>query len=350
MLEKVSIRFSRVVASIMLLLCPIVSYGIVAYIPQTLKEYITHAHDIAGKGDYSPHLEELCAMIRENRVLASDDMIREAIKESCDILENNTHVITNYFQEYLSSLDNSSILLAMHGDKDQLTSWPLSLFSSSIKDSARDMICLSSELAFSQNLPLCGNADSYMKKDVLTRCKSNMHKRDIDYDDMISYPMYLPTIMFGTGVASPVVNAWKMPPSNIMQYPVTMQFATPGYLHPKKNIMLELHFLVKQHAAPDGTARIRVNGMYAHVDDDGVVINLDSMSMYVIDSNDFLVTEQLGTSNTLRHICVKIRLEKALSKICNAAFLSLTRIEPTSGIEYANDLYLAAAVLRYAIQ
>lgn len=364
MYPKVFGRFSPIVLPIILISIHAESYGIAAYIPQSLKECITIVHEMAERNDNAHNLAELYAMIDENRSLTSDRMVRGAIKEAFNILENNKDrasnkrqykAITTYFQQYLNNLDDSSILLAVQGNKAQLTSFPQSLIARSMNESllARDMICLSSELAFAQNLQLCGNVDldGFIQTNVAKRKKVvTASKRDDAFDDVDACPINLPSIIFGTGVASPIVNAWTMYPSDLIQYPVNMEFSILGYLHPKKAITLELHFLVKQHAAPNGTARIRINGMYTSADNDGVIDNADSIFMYTTDSHDFLVTEQLATSNSLRHICVNVRLEKALFKKYNSASLSLTRIEPTSGVEYADDLYLVAAVLRYAAE
>ncbi|HEX4069362.1 MAG TPA: hypothetical protein VHX42_04660 [Candidatus Babeliales bacterium] len=335
--------YKKIIISLCL---PISLYGTVAYMPQALKECVSAVYDINGQINNAQNLEELYGMMRENRVLASDDIVRAAIKEAYGILGasnvRDSKAIKSYLQNYANSLDNTSLLLAMQGDKSQQVSWSASLVTQSLKDSliTRDMIYLSNELAGAHNISLCGNVelDQFVPSFV----------REQYSDSNGRYPSNLPAIMFGTGVASPVVNAWRMAPSDAMQSPVTMRFSIPGHLHPKKTVILELHFFSKQHAAPNGTARLRVEGMYMGLDADGDRVL--SESLFSVDSNDFLVTEQLGTTNSLRHICVQVKLEKAMMKGFNTAFLSLMRVAPRTGAEYAEDLYLAASVLRYAVQ
>lgn len=368
---RMIVLFTKTVIPTVLLSFHIMSYGVVAYIPQTLRDYVSIVYEAAEKTGNANNLEELYSMIKENRILASDAMMRKAVNEILDVVKNNKNIfwykhnksVNRYLNAYLSSLNDKSLLLAMHGDKAQLTTWPISLVARSLQDSstAWDMMCLSSELTSEHNMPLCGNAEidspspysfAVPAKENALRDSALPNRKYMDFNcdsDQADGGMVLPTIIFGTGAASPMINAWQMTPSNFFQCPVTMQFSILGHLKQKTSVVLELHFLVQQHAAPDGTGRIRVHGQYVHSNDPWKACDQDAGFSYIVDSHDFLVTEQLGTSNGLRHICVNISLEKPVLKNFNAACLSLTRITPTTGVEYAQDMYLVAAVLRYTV-
>lgn len=344
---RMIVQFSKITLPIMLLSFHVMSYGVIAYIPQGLRDCINIVHAAAEKTRNINNLEELHAMVmKENRILACDDMVRKAIKEALSVVRNNKKMfqdqaVEKYLQAYVSSLQDTSVLLSMHSDKAQLASWPVSLVSRSIDSLvARDMICLSNELACQHNISLCGNSDiAYNKFSQVKDSNSDLNKHGFT-----DCALHLPTIMFGTGVASPIVNAWQMLPSYWEQFPIMMKFPMDGYLNPKKNVMLELHFLVQQHAAPDGMARVRVDGIF--MDSDG---NTYEDVICIVDSNDFLVTQQVGSTNALSHISVRVKLEKAMFKPYNSALLAVKRIAPTTGVEYEANLYLTAAVLRYSV-
>jgi hypothetical protein len=349
---------------IMFLCFPITLYGAVAYIPQALRECITMVHNLDKKSG-NHNVEELYAMIRENRVLASDDMVRKAVVEALDVLRSNKNekvqkqskAIKKYLEHYLHSLDNTFVLLSLSGSESQRTSWPMPLIARSLHGSLRDldMICLSSELTAVQSMELCGNADMNFSPSLerwFFMFGNNPKLNDADDPsigfnaNMMTNSVYtMPNTIFGTGVSAPIINAWAMSTSNLVQSPINMQFAVPGNFAHKKPVSLELHFLVTQQSG-NGNAAIKVNAKYMKNHSEFDIFDAAPVFTSTNVSNDFAVTEP-SSSHNVEHIVVTVPLDSSGIFAHNFALLSLTRVAPTSGVEYPADIYLAAASFIY---
>jgi predicted RNA binding protein with dsRBD fold (UPF0201 family) len=368
--KKIIIPLGRVVLPVVLLSFHVLSYGVIAYIPQRLRECVNVVHEVAEKSDNTKALEELYSIITENRMLACDNTMRKAVQEILTILDNNKNIFRHkgqveaargYLKKYLNSLDVISVMLSVQGDTACRTSWPTSLVARSLNEYAiaTDMMRLSSELTFMRNVPLCGNIDIDFASpysliaSVQARGSKSIkpnHSTDpgvpFNANMMNNSVLTTPSMIFGTGVASPSINAWAMSPSASVQSPINMQFAIPADLRTEKAVSLQLHFLVKTNSVPNGNARIRVNAEYMHNNAEFDISDPVPTFMHTTDSHDFLITEPSSANNVV-HVYVVIPLEK--SGILNRDFasLSLTRIAPTSGTEYSEDIYLAAAVFQY---
>ncbi len=370
MQKKMIARSSQVMLSVLVLSFPLSSQGSIAYIPQALRECISVAHEITEASSDTRNLQELHAMIKENRILASDNMTRMAVKEAFNVIEahkndfrdNKQHAaIKKYLKEYVKSLDNASILLAIQGEGSRFASWPISFVARSLPGYSvdRDMMHLSSELASTNNIQLCGNvaAHSPLYNDLNTRILANVLKNfqvnsSKDPSIIISSTMMTnslsnnPNVIFGTGVSSPIINTWSMAPSTSVQSPINMQFSIPADLKIEEEISLELHFLVKQQLAPAGKVCIRVDAKYMHNNADFDILASDPIFNYTNNSSNFKITEP-SSADSLKHVSIVIPLQYAVIKNLDLAFLSLTRIAPVASAEYEQDIYLASAVFRY---
>jgi len=349
---------------ILIFLCvPISAYGAVAYIPQALRECVSMVHNL-GNNNRNRNIEELYAMIRENRVLASDDMVRKAVEEALDVLRSNknekdqqeNNAVKKYLKRYLQSLDNTFVLLSMSGAESQRTSWPMSLVARSLHGSLRDldMICLSSELTAAKSMELCGNMDMNFPPSLerwlfmMNSSNSNdLNDPSVNFNAnmMTNSVSAVPNVVFGTGVAAPVINAWAMSASSFVQSPINIQFAVPGDFSHKKPTSLELHFLVTKQFGY-GNAAIQVNAKYMKNHSEFDIFDAVPVFTSTNVSNDFAVTEPSGSHN-VEHVVVTIPLEHSGIDAHNFAFLSLTRVAPTSGVEYPANIHLAAASFIY---
>ena len=348
---------------IIFLCFPITLYGTVAYIPQALRECVTMVHNLSQKSG-KRNLEELYAMIRENRVLASDNLVRKAVVEVLDVLRNNkdekiqkqSNIIRKYLRRYLHSLDDTFVLLSLKGSEFQRTSWPMSLVARSVHGSFKDldMMCLSSELTALQSMELCGNIDMNLSPSLERWWFMMGGPKFNDEDDpsigfnanMMTNSMYaMPNVIFGTGVSAPIIDAWTMSASNLSQSPINIQFAVPGNFAHKKPASLELHFLVTQQFG-NGDAAIKVNAKYMKNYSEFDIFDAAPVFTSTNISSDFAVTEP-SSSHNVEHIVVTIPLDNSGIAAHNFALLSLTRVAPMSGIEYPADVYLAAASFIY---
>ena len=368
MQEKMIVGLLQVMLSFMLLFFPLSSQGTIAYIPQTLRECINVAHEVAASSSDTKNLQELHAMIQENRILASDDMTRKAIKEAFYAIkahknefknEKQHRAILKYFVEYLNSLNDVSLLLAIQGESARSASWPMSLVARCLPaySVGMDMMHLSSELASMNNIPLCGSGKINFPADLNTRIIANVLKswhlnapKDpsviFNANTMTSVSSINPTVVFGTGVSSPSINAWAMSPSASVQSPINLQFSIPSDLQTQEEVSLELHFLVKQQGALAGKARIQVEAKYIHNHADFDVLSPVPTFTYKNYSTNILITEP-GSVDSVRHVSIVIPLDSSVIKNLDFASLSLIRVEPVTSVEYSQDIYLASAAFRY---
>lgn len=338
------------------------SYGVVAYMPIVLRECLANIYEVNGRNN-SSDLKELCAMIQENRVLASDRMVRNVLYQALDILENNANFddkwrdgAITYLQNYLKTLDTKSILCSLQGSNEALITIPSALLARCLEIDAtsKEIIYLSSQLAQVQNIELCGNANLDSDFSHLMPAHSvNTHQARasliFNADMFSSSTSTTPNVVFGTGMNTPVITAWAMSPAGSRQMPVrapmvtpvTLQFSIPTDFKKDKPVSLKLHFLVDQQGFATGKARIQVDALYTGENDQFSL----SDTTHTNHSKDFTVKEPTG-SNEFRHIYVSIPLDKSHIKKNKFAVLTIGRIQPI-GTEYAGDIYLAAAEFKY---
>ena len=340
-----------------------VSYGVVAYMPVVLRECLTNIYEINGRSKGSD-LEELCAMIQANRVLASDQMVRKVLLQALDILQNNANFdnawrdgAAIYLQNYLDTLNTKSILCSLQGSNDALITIPSALVARSLEIDAtsKEILYLSGQLAQVQNIELCGNESINSDFSQLIPAhvvNVNQARASLIFNaDMLSSPnSTTPDVVFGTGVSTPVITAWAMPPAGVVRKmptralittPVTLQFSIPTNFKRDKSVSLKLHFLVDQQGFAAGKARIQVDALYTGDNDQFSL----SDTTHVDYSKDFTVKEPTN-GNEFRHIYISIPLEKSHIKKNKFAMLTLGRIEP-NGTEYAGEIYLVAAEFKY---
>lgn len=353
MLKKISV----LTFPLFLLSLHVNSYAVIAYIPHELRDGIVAMYEMIHKNNEVPYLSELYDLVKENRIITSDKIIRKGLQESLDFLKRNksttyrsNRLFKKYVKTYLNHLDDSCLLLAMNGSDNQRITLPVSLVAPSLSQiNQLDIMCLSSMIATRSSLSLHGYTTSHALSDSKRGPRDNrLSDPGITFNaNMMTNALYnFPNIMFGTGVSSPVINAWSMPVSNMMQSPINMQFPVPGNLKAKKAISLELHFLVIKHSSANGKVRIRVRAAYMDQSDDFNIFSATPSFSNTTNSDDFSITEP-SSSDKIKHTSVIIPLENSDIDKSDLALLSLTRIEPQSGSEYAQDIYLAGAVFRY---
>ncbi|HLC07502.1 MAG TPA: hypothetical protein VJJ26_04950 [Candidatus Babeliales bacterium] len=365
MQDKTIARSSKTLFFSVLFLFPSLSYGTFAYIPSALRECVTAICEGAQDTEKIYYLEDLYSVIRENRILTSDKMVRKAVEEAMAVVQKDGNIfrhsaqkdaVTCYLHQYVASLENESMLLATESNA-RFASWPVSLVTRCLSDDsiAADMLYLSSELTYNQNVVLCGNgkidfASEYLPSKFAARDaqSTRVSPANIVFNAnmMTNSLLSSPSMIFGTGVSSPSINAWIMSQSSLVQSPINVQFAVPTNYKRNKPVSLELHFLVKQQSVPNGNARIRVNAEYIKAGDDFNISDPVPTFTQTIDSDNFTVTQPSGL-NDVRYLMVKIPLDKSVIAKHKFALYSLTRIAPTVGLEYTGDIYLAAATFRY---
>jgi hypothetical protein len=300
-------------------------------------------------------LQDLYAIIAENRILTSDVLMRDALDEALAVIagreiEKDAQQVSAYLNEYRNTLNDRCILLNLHADNLSFEALPVSLINRSLSDKSVhvDMMNLHCQLACVQNLEFCGKMDDNAQ--ITRSIKPNkVGDPSIMFNPnmMTSAASTTPDVIFGsTGVSSPVINVWSMASSTVTQFPINMQFSIPGDLKTQKAMSLELHFLVKKQAGSNGNARIQVNAEYMPQNGEFDIFNGAPTFTYTTDSGNFLITEPSSTSN-VEHVYVIIPIEKQNIYNYNFALLSVSRIAPTSGTEYNQDIYLAAAAFIY---
>ena len=340
-----------------------VSYAVVAYMPVELRECLSSIEEVNGRGANNS-LQELCAMIRENRVVASDRLVCNGLNEALIILSKNDafdnkwkEAAKNYLKNYRDNLDRRSILCSLKGDSNALTIIPNALLARTLPEDSkgRDIIYLSSQLADIQNIELCGLASlnagfpqsmSTVSKNVVPT-NANVPSIMFNANMLTNNVSPFPNVVFGTGVSSPVINAWAMPHSSVAQAPVNMQFAIPGELRPQKAASLEIHFVIKREAFANGYARVRINSLYV---DNMVPFSIPSDSSEFTDSiysENFFIAEPTSNDELL-HIFIDVPLENSNIQRRNFALISLSRIS-TTGTEYPGNIYVVATAFKYTV-
>jgi len=334
------------------------SYAVITYIPQSLRHCITAVYELARQTDKIPHLTELYSMVKENRIIASENLMRKGLEEAFVLLKRNKKVRSNkygksikkYLKEYWNSLDDSCVLLAINGSDNQRISLPTSLVAKSLSrgGSDIDLMCLSSVVM--DNISLSGYSGHDIVDSVTRAIKPNKLTDPgiiFNANMMTSISNGTPNVTFGTGVSGSIINAWAMPASNMIQSPINIQFPVPGDLKAKKAITLELHFLITQQSSSYGKARVRIQAEYIDQLEDFDLFDVTPNFSNTTDSDNFSITEP-SSSNNVKHIVVTVPLENSDINKTDLALLSLTRIAPTSDSEYDSDIYLAAAIFRYS--
>lgn len=369
MKKKMIIKPSYVALFCIVLFFPVLSQGTIAYIPQALRKCIAIAHELVESSPDTSNLNELHAMIGENRILASDGMTRKAVEEALCVIEQHENIskrgkqqiiMATYLREYLNSLNDGSLLLPLQGEATRSTSWPLSFVARSLFDQsgAMDMMYLSSELASTRSLPLCGSGEGNGSScarfiedilDALHLTTPNNSSLVFNANTMTNVSSISPTAIFGTGVSSPVINAWTMAPSMSVQSPINVQFSVPVDVQLHENMSLELHFLVVQHNASAGDACIKVNAKYMHNHTNFDILDSAPTFTHTNYSHNFLIVEP-GSADNVKHVAVIIPLTSAGVKHSDLVSLSFTRDVPGVSFEYEGDIYLASAALRYKRQ
>src|SRR5436190_13020567 len=91
-------------------------YGVAAYIPEAIRSCIAQIHEFSGQ-KVSNEFKELYAMISQNRVIASQELVRKVVEEACNIVEASTYGRNNWKKEahnclieYLQSLNDRSVV------------------------------------------------------------------------------------------------------------------------------------------------------------------------------------------------------------------------------------------------
>src|SRR5438477_9762421 len=141
------------------------SYAAIAYMPVVLRECLATIYEINGREKVS-HLEELCATIKKNRVIVSDQVIRPVIYEALDILQHNSNFSDNwrdgaiiYLKNYLDVLNSKSILCSVQGEDQTSINISSALLARclEIDSTSKEIMYLSSQLTNVQSIELCGN-------------------------------------------------------------------------------------------------------------------------------------------------------------------------------------------------
>ena len=338
------------------------SYAVIAYMPVVLRECLTTIYEVNGRDKHS-NLEDLCAIIKENRVIVSDQMIRRVIDEALDILQHNRDFDNNwrdgaatYLKNYGDALNNKSVLCSLQ-DKDHAAiniSSALLARSLEIDSMSKEIIYLSSQLANVQSIELCGNEpinDDFSHFMPTSSNNPNMVRASLVFNaDMMSSPGFTsPNVVFGTGMNTPVVTAWAMPsitPRTMatrapVTTPVTLQFSIPTDFKEDKSVSLKVHFLVEKQGFATGKARIQINALYSGDNDQFYL----SDTTHIDQSKDFTVKEPDNVGE-FRHVYVSIPLQKSHIKENKFAMITVSRVQP-NGTEYAGDIYFVAAEFKY---
>jgi len=332
------------------------SYSVIAYMPVPLRECLANISEVSGKRK-NGNFQELCAMIKENRILASDKLVRQALGEALDILKNNANFdrkwqdkATTYLENYLDNLDTSrSLVCSLKSDSDVSIKIPHNLFARAVDaDSAsKEMMYLSSELTHINNIELCGNTQINADFTNLFSSSKSVKPTNLESPSLIFNANMLtnsgssfPNVIFGTGVSNPFINAWAMPSSLSAQSPINMQFSIPGNLQTEKAMSIEMHFLITKQNFADGDARIRIHGMYVNNNQE-----LSEAVTHTTNSESFHI-EEPSNSDGLLHLFIDVPIEKSDIEKRDFALISLSRIEPGE-TEYAGNIYLVAAAFKY---
>jgi hypothetical protein len=313
-----------------------------AYMPQALRECIMQTAEKRISNEW----QELCAMVAENRILASDKLVRKAIEDRLNWSDGNDNS-SNYLRSYLEGMDQRSMLLTLEGNEARTLFFPIELVASSVENNAdMDMVYLSNELATKQNIELCGcadiNATALLQELNATRVPTLNQPSLIFNANVLMSPLApTPNIVLGTGITTALIPAWIMAPSNQVQYPVSMQFPVPDNLRSDRDMEIILHFFATQQNIQAGLFKLRIEGWWTSVGEEFATADMT----WVADSADSLIIEPTAP-NLLRHVYVNTTLNLTQLERIDFVRLAFTRVAPDN-IEYAGDIYLAAIEFRY---
>lgn len=143
------------------------------------------------------------------------------------------------------------------------------------------------------------------------------------------------------------VSAWQLHPSTSMQDPIRTNFSIPkDYKRDGCSVIVEIHLLVNKCDFSGTLANLLVSMDYQR--------NYTELGQYspatgfseVVCTGDFTITPPL-TSGNLVHIVIPAKLDSKLAQNNDFAYIAITRIAPTSGEEYNQNIYLAGIAFRY---
>jgi hypothetical protein len=338
------------------------AYALITYIPEDLRKCLRVAYEVAeGKSNV---LGELYAMVNEGRVLASEKMVHDAIRDAATYVKQSRmslrskNAISDYLDKYDASLNEKrTVLLQLEGSDSALVEFSQSALAraENLDSVSRDLICVSQ--FSSANVVLNGDAAIDCNLPQSTRSANAKPSAAGDPSILFNAAMLTsaqaptPNVVFGTGVGQTVVTAWSMAPSTTslrapssMPIPVNMQFSIPNDLKTEKPISLQLHFLVQKTSSSPvtGKARMQIDGLYIKNKEQFNTADVTSTSF----SHDFYVVEPSNSAD-LVHLYITVDLHKHGIKKNDLAILSISRIAPCSGIEYPGNLNLVAATFQY---
>src|SRR5207249_4782825 len=133
------------------------------------------------------------------------------------------------------------------------------------------------------------------------------------------------------------IDAWKVHESGMGQDPINTQFALPSDLDTAGPITVDIHFFIDKNSGAGTVANVQINADYAATN---VEIGTSAPATgfaETVTSGNFTITEPTGSTGAqqnLTHTVTTVTLNGALMVGKNWAYLSLTRIAPTSGTEY----------------
>jgi hypothetical protein len=376
MQRKIIIQFSKMVLPVVLLFFHITSYGIVTYIPQALKECIAMAYELSYFDGCEKELKELYLTIRDNKIFVSDDIVYNAVKEAIIIIgspdnrinrkigaeirdERQGRGMTEYLEEYLRSLQNRSVLLAVDGKDSHSTSWSAELIEHPRDNAGEifDLLRLSNQL--SENLMVCGQISMgthpillssrviahARRKPKLDRLKKKAFGfRSENMTDALTHPAITDSI----GIGDLMVKGWALTPSTHQQCSISMQVEIPNEIVKNKKAVLEVGMVVPSNGLSNEYANFELKSKYLvsrH--------NFDPTDMscsHISSSGNFKIDEASVAGN-LKYMTVRIPLASSHIKSGCLALLNISRTLPTDlKSEYTSDLYVVSATLRYTCQ
>ncbi|HSC25159.1 MAG TPA: hypothetical protein VLB80_03010 [Candidatus Babeliales bacterium] len=170
-------------------------------------------------------------------------------------------------------------------------------------------------------------------------------------DATASNPNITFTKVYGTASNSPSLDAWKISISTTTQKPITTQFALPQDLDTASPITLEIHFFINKILGSLGNlANAQINADYAASNMEIGTSAPATGFAETVTTGNFTITEPTGSTGlqqNLTHIVTSVTLDGTKMVGKNWAYLSLTRIAPTSGTEYNKDIYLVTYSFKY---
>jgi hypothetical protein len=153
--------------------------------------------------------------------------------------------------------------------------------------------------------------------------------------------------VYGAAASDPALEVWSVKPSATTQNPVSTQFAIPADLDTTKTVTLQLHFFVNTISGSVGNvANAQIKADYAA---SGVQIGVSAPATgfkETVTSGNFTITEPTGANN-LTHVVTSVTLDGSKMAGRNWAFISCSRVAPTSGTEYSKNIYLNVMALQY---